>query len=103
MAATSSTVAMLPYFDGGYCCAGGSYTDPISAYTSGSTTVTQLGSSSLYFGDFSTHLPGGEISMNGVDSVDVAFAAPKKRPSSCSERRCVRSICKAPPATRTPS
>jgi hypothetical protein len=76
MAASASTQATVPYFDGGYYYSGGSFIGSFSSYTSGSVTFTAVGSSGLYFGDFTTHLPGGEISMNSVESVDLAFAAP---------------------------
>jgi hypothetical protein len=73
MAATASTQATAAYFDGGNVNTGGSYSGPYSGLTSGSVTFTQVGASRLYFGDFTSRLPGGEISMDSFENLDLAF------------------------------
>ena len=70
-AATSATQATSPYTDTGF----NAFTGPMNSIVSGSVTFTRA-SGGLYMGDASTRLTGAEISIDDVESMDVAFAGP---------------------------
>jgi hypothetical protein len=47
-----------------------------TSVTSGSVTFNQVGASTIAFGDWTSRLPGTEISTSSFENLDVAFATP---------------------------
>lgn len=71
LAQTAATVATAPYVDAGFNV----YGPGMATLVSGSVTFTTA-SGPLYMGDASTRLAGAEISLDGIESMDAALAAP---------------------------
>ena len=71
MAQTAATEATAPYIDAGFNLFGAG----ASSLVSGSVTFTSA-SGLLYMGDASTRLAGAEITLDGIESVDLALAGP---------------------------
>jgi hypothetical protein len=71
LSGTNATLATAPYSDTGF----NSFTGPFSTFTSGSVTFNQVGASQLFFGDASTRLSGGELTISDVEDLDVQLAA----------------------------
>lgn len=71
MADTAATQATLPYFDGGF----GVFAGPYTSLVSGSVRFAQA-SGPIYFGDASTRLAGGEITIDGTEHLDLSLTGP---------------------------
>jgi MYXO-CTERM domain-containing protein len=71
LGSTGATVVTAPYYDGGF----NSYSGPWGSIVSGGVTFTQV-TGGLYMGDATTRLPGGEISINGREEMNLALASP---------------------------
>lgn len=71
LSGTSATLATAPYSDTGF----NTFIGPFPTLTSGGVTFNQVGASQIFFGDASTRLSGGEITMSDVENLDVQLAA----------------------------